>query len=103
MQQETSGGRQRSGLGEPTTTQSLVILLALAGSKRADVDELRRRTRLGQSGFENLLNWLQRRGLVEVSASIEGNGTAETLSLTEDGEAVLIRLLEQTCELPEFR
>ncbi len=53
--------------------------------------------------FENLLNWLQRKYLVDVVSSLEGDSVAESVSLTEDGEAFLLGLLEKTCELPEIR
>ena len=72
MQETSSPARQRTDPGEPTTTQSLIVLLALAGSKKTEVENLKRRMKLSSSGFENMLNWLQKRSLVDVISSLEG-------------------------------
>ena len=83
--------------------QSLVTLLALVGTKRMDMESLRERTRLAPFAFKNLLGWLQREYLVDVITSLEGNQVRENVALTEKGEAVLVSILERTCELPELR
>jgi len=83
--------------------QSLVTLLALVGTKRMDVEVLRKRTKLTPLAFENLLDWMQREYLIEVISSLEGDEVEEKAQLTEKGEAVLVSLLEKTCELPELR
>ena len=83
--------------------QSLVALLALVGSRRIDVEALRRRTRLSPSTFSTLLNSLQREYLIDVVSARDGEQILEKALLTEKGEAVLISMLENTCELPEFR
>ncbi len=67
-----------------------------------DLESLRARTRLSPVAFENLLGWLQREYLVDVVASLEGDAVAESVTLTEKGEAVLVSMLEITCELPEL-
>ena len=83
--------------------QSLVTLLALVGTRRMDVQALRKRTKLTPLAFENLLGWMQREYLIEVISSLEGTQVEEKAQLTEKGEAVLVGLLEKTCELPELR
>jgi hypothetical protein len=83
--------------------QSLVALLALVGTKRMDVEALRGRTRLTPFAFGSLLGWLQREYLVDVVSSLNGDLVEEGVQLTEKGELVLVSMLEQTCELPEFR
>jgi DNA-binding MarR family transcriptional regulator len=83
--------------------QSLVALLALVGTRRMDVGALRRRTKLTQHAFGNLLSWLQREYLVDVVSNLNGDAVEEKVELTEKGEAVLVSMLEKTCELPEFR
>lgn len=77
-------------------------MLALAGSKKLDVAGLRERAKLTPEGVDALLSWLQREYLVDFVSSLEGEKITETLELTEVGESVLIRLLEQTCELPDL-
>jgi len=83
--------------------QSLVALLALVGTRRMDVESLRRRTRLTQHAFGNLLGWLQQEYLVDIISNLNGKQVEEKVELTEKGEAVLVSMLEKTCELPEFR
>jgi len=82
--------------------QSLVALLALVGTKRMDVESLRERTRLTPFAFGNLLRWLQREYLVDLVSNLEGSDVEEKVELTEKGEAVLVSMLEETCELPEL-
>jgi hypothetical protein len=81
--------------------QSLVTLLALVGKKRMDVEALRERTKLTPFAFESLLGWLQREYLLEIISSLEGDQVEEIVQLTEKGEAFLVNMLENTCELPE--
>jgi hypothetical protein len=83
--------------------QSLVTLLALVGTKRMDVESLRKKTRLAPFAFDDLLGWLQREYLVDVITNLEGDQVKENVSLTEKGEAALVSILESTCELPELR
>jgi DNA-binding MarR family transcriptional regulator len=83
--------------------QGLAALLALVGTRRMDVEDLRGRTRLTPSAFGNLLGWLQREYLVDVVTHLEGDRVVEKVELTERGEAALVNTLEKTCELPEFR
>jgi len=85
------------------TSQSLAALLALVGSKRIDVDTLRSRMKLTNYGFGALLSWLQREYLVDVVSNLEGERVRERVELTERGEQVLLELLQNMCELPEFR
>jgi len=83
--------------------QSLVTLLALVGTRRMDVESLRRRTKLTEHAFGSLLGWLQREYLVDIVSNLNGAEVEEKVELTEKGESVLVSMLETTCELPEFR
>ncbi len=82
--------------------QSVVALLALVGSRKLGMNELRERTKLSQSGFRSLITWLQREYLVDVVSNLEGSRVEERAELTEKGEAFLLSMLETTCELPEL-
>jgi len=88
--------------GDVLSVQSLVALLALVGTKRMDVESLRERTRLTQFAFGNLLRWLQREYLVDLVSNLKGSDVEEKVELTEKGEAFLVSMLEETCELPEL-
>jgi len=103
MQEATTIGPKNSVQWDVLSGQSLLTLLALAGTKRMDVGALHERTKLDPSVFENLLGWLQREYLVDIVTNLEGDNVKESVVLTEKGEAVLVRLLESTCELPELR
>jgi hypothetical protein len=83
--------------------QSLVALLALVGSRRTTLQELRNKTKLTPVAFENLLGWLKREDMVEIVHSQEGGGFDERVAMTDSGESALISMLERTCELPELR
>ena len=83
--------------------QSLVTLLALVGAKKMGVEALRAKTKLTPTAFGNLLGWLQREYLVDVVSTLKGEQIEEKVELTEQGEALLVRILERTCELPELR
>jgi len=83
--------------------QSLVTLLALVGAKEMNVEALRGRIKLNPRAFANLLGWLQREYLVDVVSTLDGDHIQEKVELTERGEAVLVSMLEKTCELPELR
>ena len=85
------------------SAQGLAALLALAGSRQLDVAALRTRMRLDESGFNSMLDWLQREYLVDIVCRPGGGQAKETVELTDRGEAVLLGLLERMCELPEFR
>ena len=100
---ETTTDPANATPGDVLTGQSLVALLALVGTKRMDVQALRGRTKLTPSAFGNLLGWMQREYLVDVISNLKGDEVEEKVRLTEKGEAVLVSLLEKTCELPELR
>ncbi|MCL4356082.1 MAG: hypothetical protein JRM79_02375 [Nitrososphaerota archaeon] len=100
--------QETSNLGEVSSKdaladRSLCALLALVGSKRMGTSVLRRRTKLSHAAFDSLLGWLQREYLVDVVSTMTGLGVEEEVALTERGEALLVTMLETTCELPEFR
>jgi hypothetical protein len=103
MQEATTIGPRNTVPWDVLPGQSLVTLLALVGTRRMEVDALRERTRLAPLAFESLLGWLQREYLVDVITSLEGKEVKENIALTEKGEAALVSMLENTCELPEFR
>lgn len=82
--------------------QSLAALLALVGSRRMSVEALRGRMKLKPYAFGSLLRWLQREYLVDVVSTLQGDRVEEKVELTDRGEAVLVGMLEKTCELPEL-
>ncbi len=98
--QETNSGKKE--LPDGMTNQSLAALLALAGSRQLDAEALRRRMKLSALGFGSVIGWLQRQYLVEVVSTLKDDEVSEAVELTDKGEAVLVRLLEQMCELPEL-
>lgn len=83
--------------------QSLMALLALVGAGRMDVESLRTRTNLTSDGIETLMKWLQEESLVVLGSSADSDEPRQSVMLTDRGEAVLISMLERTCELPELR
>jgi hypothetical protein len=93
----------RTSKGTLATAESLTALLALAGSRKVEVDELQARMKLTPEGCGELLSWLQREYLVDIVSSLDGKKVTEVVQLTDRGERVLISLLERTCELPELR
>jgi len=105
MKQETQtiGPIRNWGSGTYLTSKGLAALLALAGSGRRNAAELRAKTGLTAAGFDSLLTWLQREYLVDLVSTLQEDSLVETVELTERGEQVLVSLLEQMCELPEFR
>ena len=103
MQETTAIGPAEEVPQDVVSGQSLVALLALVGTKRMDVAALRARMKLAPAAFESLLGWLQREYLVDVVSTLAGGRIREEVVITESGEAVLVGLLERTCELPELR
>jgi hypothetical protein len=67
-----------------------------------NVEALRGRINLNPRAFGNLLGWLQREYLVDLVSTLDGDRVEENVELTEKGEAVLVSMLEKTCELPEL-
>jgi DNA-binding MarR family transcriptional regulator len=78
---------------------SLSILVALA-RRPSDVRDLREASRLSAGDFESVLTKLLASGIIarpgDARSTMEG-----PVSLTEEGERVLLLELEQMCELPE--
>lgn len=83
------------------TGQSLATLLALVGAEHLDAETLRSKMKLDDEGFNSLIRWLETEGLVEIVIKFR-EGTYHSVSLTGRGERLLLSLLEQMCELPEF-
>jgi DNA-binding MarR family transcriptional regulator len=77
------------------------VLFALAGSDSTDARVLESRLGLSRDELLRIIDDLQRKYLVDVVSTLEGPSVHETLRLTEEGEELLLRSLEQMCELPE--
>jgi hypothetical protein len=77
------------------------VLFALAGSDSVDVKSLGGRLGMTERECRRVVEDLQRRYLLDVVSSLDGEEVRETLRLTEDGESALLRSLEQMFELPE--
>ncbi len=101
QEQQTYGPENETDSRAFMTSHGLAALLALAGSRKLTVEELRRRMKLTTKGFENLLSWLQREYLVDLVSRLEGYRVTTSVVLTDKGERVLVGLLEKICELPE--
>ena len=87
--------------GGAVAGRSFEALFALAGSDSMDADSLGRRLGLAKGDCERLVAALQRAYLVDAVSLLEGSAVKESLRLTEEGEAALLRSLERMCELPE--
>jgi len=103
MQETEEFGSIDSITWDTVSSQSLVALLALVGTKKMGVEALRAKTKLAPAAFGNLLGWLQREYLIDVVSTLAGGRVEDVVALTERGEAILLGLLERTCELPELR
>lgn len=102
MMQETQtiGAPQASSRGT-VTGRSFAVLFVLAGSDSVNTKSLRVRLGLTERECQLMVEDLQGRYLVDVVSRLDGETVKETLRLTEEGEATLLRSLEQMCELPE--
>ncbi len=98
---QTIGAPEGSSRGT-VTGRSFAVLFKLAGSDSMNTRTLGRSLGLSDLECLQVVEDLQRRYLVDVVSRLDGRTVRETLRLTEDGEAVLARSLEQMCELPEF-
>ena len=76
--------------------------MALVGSKKMEIGELRRRTKLSQHAFGELFSQLQRECLIEEVSQTRAGGVQEEVELTAKGETLLVGMLEGICELPEL-
>ncbi len=102
MQRHNTIGPGAGDVWDALPGQSLVALLALVGSKKMEIGELRRRTKLSQGAFGELFSRLQRECLVEAVSQMRAGGIQEEVELTGWGETLLVSMLERTCELPEL-
>jgi len=101
MMQEIQGIEARSsGRGSRVSGQSFVVLFALA-RKPFTSGELRASFGMNPSEFGQLLDQLRRSHLVDVVSESDWSGVTQTLCLTDEGERILLRKMEQMCELPE--
>jgi len=80
--------------------QSFAVLLALARKPLTNW-ELRASIGMNSTEFGQLLDRLRRNRLVGVVSEPDERGLRQTLCLTDEGERVLLREMEQMCELPE--
>lgn len=80
---------------------SFAVLFALAGPESMDFMALGNRLGLPEGELRRIVDDLQREYLVDVVSRLDGESVKETLDLTEEGEAFLLRSLEQVYELPE--
>lgn len=101
MQEAMETTPQGNVLWGTAPAQGLYAMLALAGAGHLEVEELRQRTRMTPSSYYSLLQWLQMEYLVDLVSTLRGQEIHHTVGLTERGEALLVSILEQTCELPE--
>jgi len=81
-------------------SQSFVVLLALA-RKPLTEGELRTTFESNPSELGELLDRLRKRCLISATTEPERGEFRQELCLTTEGERVLLRELEQMCELPE--
>ncbi|MDG6983841.1 MAG: hypothetical protein JRN28_04775 [Nitrososphaerota archaeon] len=102
MQEQIEIGLTGEGPWEALPSQSLMALLALVGAQSTDLESLRGRTKLGPRAFVQLLGWLQREYLVDLITSLGVDHVEERVELTDRGEALLLSMLERTCELPDL-
>jgi hypothetical protein len=103
QEQKMKIGNPGTVLGDVLPVQSLAAMLALVGRRTMDAEALRARTKLAPLAFANLLGWLRREYIVDVITSLDGAKLHEQVTLTKEGESLLVSLLERTCELPEIR
>ncbi len=100
MQEIQEIGAKSFGHGSRVSGQGFVVLLALA-RKPLTNGELHASFGMKPSEFGQLLDQLRRNRLVGVVSELDGSGVKQTLCLTDEGERVLLREMEQMCELPE--
>ncbi len=100
MQEIQEIGAKSFGHRNRVSGQSFAVLLALARKSLTD-GELRTSFGINPSEFGQLLDRLRRNRLVRVVSELDRRGVMQTLCLTDEGEKVLLREMEQMCELPE--
>jgi transcription initiation factor IIE alpha subunit len=88
------------GHGSRVSGQSFAVLLALA-RKPLTSEELHTSFGMNSAEFGQVLDRLRRNSLVGVVSELDVRGFRQTLCLTDEGERVLLREMEQMCELPE--
>jgi len=100
MQEIQEIGAKSFGHGGRVSGQSFVVLLALARKSLTNAG-LCASFGINPSEFDQLLDRLRRSHLVDVVSESDGSTVMQTLRLTDEGERVLLREMEQMCELPE--
>jgi DNA-binding transcriptional ArsR family regulator len=100
MQEIQEIGAKSLGHRSRVSGQSFVVLLALARKPLTDGD-LHASFGMNPSELGQLLDRLRRNHLVDMVSEFDGSGVVQTLCLTDEGEKVLLREMEQMCELPE--
>jgi len=80
--------------------QSFIVLLALA-RKSLSNEELHTSFEMDSLELGQVLYRLRRSHLVDVVSELDGTSVMQAMCLTDEGERVLLREMEQMCELPE--
>jgi len=88
------------GRGSRVSGQSFVALLALT-RKPLTYGELHASLGINPFEFGQLLDRLRKSRLVGIVPESVGLGVMPTLCLTDEGERILLREMEQMCELSE--
>lgn len=100
MQEIQEIGAKSFGQRNGVSSQSFAVLFALT-RKPLTGGELRTAIGIIPSEFGQLLDRLRKERLVSVVPERDGGGYGQTLCLTDEGERILLREMEQMCELPE--
>ncbi len=100
MQEIQEIGAKSFGHGSRVSGQSFAVLLALA-RKPLTNGELGASFGINPSEFGQLVDRLRSNRLVKMASEPDGIGVMQTMCLTDEGERVLLREMEQMCELPE--
>jgi len=100
MQEIQEIGAKSFGQKSRVSNQSFAVLLALARKPLTDGELM---ATLEMSPFESgqILDRLRRNRLVRAVSERDVGGAKSAMCLTEDGMRLLLRQLEQMCELPE--
>jgi len=88
------------GRSSRVSNQGFPVLLALA-RKSLTKGELNRALGMNASESALLLGRLERSRLIQVGSETDEDRDGQPLSLTCEGERVLLHEMEQMCELPE--
>lgn len=93
---------EAKGFGQVSrvSSQGFAVLLALA-RKSLTEGELLATFGISLSEFGQSLDRLRKDRLLGAVSELDGENVRQVLCLTDEGEKVLLREMEQMCELPE--